>query len=72
VPIAGSQATVEGLRLIAENLTGRRNRIGTVRVQRVDRPGEPPQDGDAAARGPADNGHVDSADGARSGASRLD
>jgi Mg2+/Co2+ transporter CorC len=36
VPIAGSEATVEGLRLTAENLTGRRNRIGTVRVQRID------------------------------------
>jgi CBS domain containing-hemolysin-like protein len=36
VPIADSQATVAGLRLTAENLTGRRNRIGTVRVQRVD------------------------------------
>jgi CBS domain containing-hemolysin-like protein len=36
VPIAGSEATVAGLRLTAENLTGRRNRIGTVRVQRAD------------------------------------
>jgi CBS domain containing-hemolysin-like protein len=35
VPIAGSEATVAGLRLTAENLTGRRNRIGTVRVQRA-------------------------------------
>jgi CBS domain containing-hemolysin-like protein len=33
VPIAGSVATVSGLRLTAENLTGRRNRIGTVLVQ---------------------------------------
>jgi CBS domain containing-hemolysin-like protein len=72
VPIAGSQATVEGLRLIAENLTGRRNRIGTVRVQRVDQPGEPAPGGDTAARSPADNDHADSPDGARSGASRLD
>ena len=40
VPIAGSQATVEGLQLTAENLTGHRNRIGTVRVQRVDRVGD--------------------------------
>jgi CBS domain containing-hemolysin-like protein len=36
VPIAGSVATVSGLRLTAENLTGRRNRIGTVLVQRTD------------------------------------
>jgi CBS domain containing-hemolysin-like protein len=41
VPIAGSEATVAGLRLTAENLTGRRNRIGTVRVQRVNRLGKP-------------------------------
>jgi CBS domain containing-hemolysin-like protein len=40
VPIAGSVATVSGLRLIAENLTGRRNRIGTVLVERIDE-GEP-------------------------------
>jgi CBS domain containing-hemolysin-like protein len=36
VPIAGSVATVSGLRLTAENLTGRRNRIGTVLVQRTE------------------------------------
>jgi len=35
VPIAGSVATVSGLRLTAENLTGRRNRIGTVLVERT-------------------------------------
>jgi CBS domain containing-hemolysin-like protein len=35
VPIAGSVATVAGLRLTAESLAGRRNRIGTVRVERV-------------------------------------
>jgi CBS domain containing-hemolysin-like protein len=35
VPIAGSSATVSGLRLTAENLAGRRNKIGTVLVQRV-------------------------------------
>ena len=35
VPIAGSTATVAGLRLTAENLTGRRNRIGTVTVQHI-------------------------------------
>ena len=36
VPIAGSTATVHGLRLTAENLAGRRNKIGTVLVQRED------------------------------------
>ena len=35
VPIAGSQATVAGLKLTAESLAGRRNRISTVLVQRV-------------------------------------
>ncbi len=37
VPIAGSTATVRGLRLTAEkNLAGRRNKIGTVLVERVE------------------------------------
>jgi len=36
VPIAGSVVTVEGLRLVAERPTGRRNRIGTVIVNRVE------------------------------------
>jgi CBS domain containing-hemolysin-like protein len=39
VPIAGSQVTVAGLRLTAENLAGRRNKLGTVLVERVN--GEP-------------------------------
>src|SRR5215471_4623319 len=34
VPIAGSVATVAGLTLTAESLAGRRNRIGTVTVER--------------------------------------
>nr|WP_221473828.1 hemolysin family protein [Planomonospora venezuelensis] len=34
VPIAGSEAVVEGLSLTAESLEGRRNRIGTVLVRR--------------------------------------
>jgi CBS domain containing-hemolysin-like protein len=34
VPIAGSTASVSGLRLTAENLEGRRNKIRTVLVQR--------------------------------------
>jgi CBS domain containing-hemolysin-like protein len=36
VPIASSQVTVAGLRLTAENLAGRRNKLGTVLVERVD------------------------------------
>jgi CBS domain containing-hemolysin-like protein len=35
VPIPGAVATVAGLRLTAESLAGRRNRIGTVRVERI-------------------------------------
>ncbi len=36
VPIAGSTATVRGLRLTAENPAGRRNKIGTVLVERIE------------------------------------
>jgi CBS domain containing-hemolysin-like protein len=35
VPIAGSAATVHGLELTAESVTGRRNRIDTVLVRRI-------------------------------------
>ncbi len=35
VPIAGSTATVAGLRLTAESLAGRRNRISTVTVEQI-------------------------------------
>jgi CBS domain containing-hemolysin-like protein len=35
VPIAGSEATVAGLQLTAENLAGRRNKLGTVLVERL-------------------------------------
>ena len=38
VPIAGSAATVDGLRLTAENLAGRRNKLGTVLIERVPAP----------------------------------
>jgi CBS domain containing-hemolysin-like protein len=54
VPIADSQATVAGLRLTAENLTGRRNRIGTVRVQRVGGNGQ--RRGKVGTAGTAENG----------------
>jgi magnesium and cobalt exporter, CNNM family len=36
VPIAGSEATVAGLHLTAESLAGRRNKVGTVLVERVE------------------------------------
>ncbi|WFE42756.1 hemolysin family protein [Micromonospora sp. WMMD998] len=42
VPIPGAEAEVSGLRLIAEGTTGRRNRIDTVLVSRVD-PGSAPE-----------------------------
>jgi CBS domain containing-hemolysin-like protein len=41
VPIAGSTATVAGLRLTAESLAGRRNRISTVTVERIGPAAEP-------------------------------
>jgi CBS domain containing-hemolysin-like protein len=44
VPIAGSVATVAGLRLTAENLAGRRNRINTVLAERLDPDAQPPGD----------------------------
>jgi len=36
VPIAGSEATVANLHLTAENLAGRRNKLGTVLIERVE------------------------------------
>jgi CBS domain containing-hemolysin-like protein len=38
VPVAGSTATVRGLKLTAENLAGRRNKIGAVLVEREEDP----------------------------------
>jgi CBS domain containing-hemolysin-like protein len=35
VPIAGSEATVAGLHLTAENLAGRRNKLGTVLIEQL-------------------------------------
>jgi CBS domain containing-hemolysin-like protein len=49
VPIAGSVATVAGLRLTAESLAGRRNRIGTVTVERAAPPGADGRDGRGGA-----------------------
>lgn len=65
VPIAGSQATVAGLSLTAENVAGRRNRIGTVLVQRTD----VAREGAGTEAGTADAATGDTAGaGARSGA----
>jgi CBS domain containing-hemolysin-like protein len=50
VPIAGSVATVAGLRLTAESLAGRRNRIGTVTVERAGAVGQG-RGGEAAGSG---------------------
>ncbi len=52
VPIAGSVATVAGLRLTAESLAGRRNRIGTVTVERP-----APEADEAGPDGQAPAGH---------------
>ncbi|MCX6408738.1 MAG: hemolysin family protein [Propionibacteriales bacterium] len=41
VPIPGSTVEVEGLRLVAEAPSGRRNRIGRVHVSRLDVPSDP-------------------------------
>ena len=42
VPIPGSSVTVEGLTLVAESTTGRRNRLGSVLVSRAEQsPGSP-------------------------------
>jgi magnesium and cobalt exporter, CNNM family len=62
VPIAGSTATVAGLRLTAESLAGRRNRIGTVTVERVSgqrRPQAGRDDGSAVQSQRADAGSRD-------------
>jgi CBS domain containing-hemolysin-like protein len=41
VPIPGSTVEVEGLRFVAEEAKGRRNRVGTVLIAPVAAPGEP-------------------------------
>ena len=55
VPIAGSVATVAGLTLTAESLAGRRNRIGTVTVERL--PPEVTGDGQDGQDGQDADGH---------------
>ena len=53
VPIEGSEAEVAGLRLVAESLGGRRNRIDTLLVCRVDARSSDDQDGGERATGGA-------------------
>jgi CBS domain containing-hemolysin-like protein len=57
VPIAGSVATVAGLRLTAESLAGRRNRIGTVTVERTASGGNG-RGGDERGNGRTGNGRT--------------
>jgi CBS domain containing-hemolysin-like protein len=66
VPIAGSQVDFHGLRLRAESLAGRRNRIGTVLVHRLPdgAPGEAAGTGPTAeAAGPESDTDAHDADG---------
>jgi CBS domain containing-hemolysin-like protein len=58
VPIAGSVAEVAGLELTAESLAGRRNRIGTVTVRRLDDAVEPGAVASGVGQAPADGGAV--------------
>jgi len=67
VPIAGSVATVAGLRLTAESLAGRRNRIGTVTVERAHLADHGRGDG-----GPAGNGRGSDAAGSGRGGNGPD
>ena len=48
VPIPGSQVVAHGLRFTAEDTTGRRNKIGTVRIARVHVEPTPASDDTAA------------------------
>ena len=52
VPIPGSQVVAHGLRFTAEETAGRRNKIGTVRIARV----EPATGNGAASRDPRQGG----------------
>ncbi|MYS87257.1 DUF21 domain-containing protein [Streptomyces sp. SID5474] len=49
VPIPGATAVVEGLRLIAESPSGRRNRVGTIVVGRAEAGRDDPSTADARA-----------------------
>jgi CBS domain containing-hemolysin-like protein len=69
VPIAGSVATVAGLKLTAESLAGRRNRIGTVTVERASRPD---LGGDGAAERAGAQGEPEAAAAPDAGAGELE
>jgi CBS domain containing-hemolysin-like protein len=58
VPIAGSTATVAGLKLTAESLTGRRNRIKTILVEHAEAAGSEPGAGPADGLAQSDD-HAD-------------
>ena len=58
VPIAGSTATVAGLKLTAESLTGRRNRIKTILVEHAGRPAPQPEP-EAVPDRPRSDHHAD-------------
>ncbi len=71
VPIAGSVATVAGLRLTAESLAGRRNRIGTVTVERIE-PAGPGRGGDGAGGRPGNGAAANGMPGNAPGDAALD
>jgi CBS domain containing-hemolysin-like protein len=71
VPIAGSVATVAGLRLTAESLAGRRNRIGTVTVERIE-PAGPGRGGDGAGGRPGNGAAANGMPGSAPGDAALD
>ena len=54
VPIPGAEAAVGGLHLVAEGTTGRRNRIDTVLVRRVDEDADESERAESEDRLPAD------------------
>ena len=60
VPIAGSRAAVAGLRLTAESLAGRRNRISTVTVERIGPAATPTPVKQDGQESPADETDADS------------
>ncbi|MCY7373763.1 MAG: hemolysin family protein [Spirochaetaceae bacterium] len=56
VPIPGAQVQVQGLELTAESAQGRRNRIGTVLVRRIEEGSDPTGDETGRADGSDDGG----------------
>jgi len=55
VPIPGAAAVVEGLRLVAESPSGRRNRVGTIVVTRVEPAGDDAGAASESRSGPVQN-----------------